>query len=864
MRFMQSLNTRLLAIVVLVVVSAGLGLGIWQSVLESRKLKRQYDEQLRDFGARYGERIAKDLKQRNELLRGASLALLEAVQRGQHQPWPLRPDFSLNRDPDGAYRLYRGESGVFIHRDTEITNQVWQFVHKTNDAWLNIEPILKSQFDAFYFISPQKVSRIWPAQLVVNHRPDHDVTQEIFYQYVAPRKNPERQLRWTPIYYDYYAHRWVISLLVPCYDGDRFLGVMGADLSLDFLFSSLAQLESDFDGLRAFIFNEQGDLVLSSDELPGIPDDGPVEYTRLDKSSTLSQQLNAYIKMAANGELDSLKVHTRQQDGLEIHVNHQRIPETEWYAGFYYPQTLIDRDYQTTMKVAYQNMAGIMVFLVVVLFYTLRWLVTDRILNLARATDQVQDSGWNLRVPSKGQDEISHLGQGINRMLDKINELLRGLNQNIQEMERLAYFDQLTNLQNRVFFKEQLHLAIQSAQREKEHLALMYLDLDHFKDINDSLGHEAGDQLLRVVADRLLSCLRAEDAVARLGGDEFAVMLRHVGSAQYAYLVGTKIIQCLNEPIAIDGHEILMGVSIGITLAPDDSDCADTLMRNADLAMYQAKYKGRNLHQFFTPDMNQQVAARLRLEREMRQALKNDDFELHYQPQVNMHSGRIVGVEALLRWHHPKLGLLTPDNFIPTAEDTGLIIPLGKWVLQSACQFIKSAHKAGFKDLTISINICARELNDKHFFKDFRSEVEEAGLRPECLVVEVTETTLMGERELAWKHINALKEFGVGLAIDDFGTGFSSLSQLKRLPVNCLKIDQSFVRDLPENEEDRAISSLIVAMARSLGYQVVVEGIETPQQLAFLKRCGCDCAQGFYYSRPLPADQMLVLLFEGF
>lgn len=864
MRFMQSLNTRLLAIVVLVVVSAGLGLGFWQGVVESRKLKRQYDEQLQDFGARYGDRIAKDLKRRNELLSGASLSLLDSLQSARNQPSPPEPDIALERDPDGAVRFYLGESGVFIHRDTRVTDSIRRMVQGTNDDWLNIEPILKSQFDAFYFISPHRVSRIWPAQLVVDHRPDHDVTQEIFYQYVAPEQNPKRQLRWTPIYYDYYARNWVISLLVPCYDGDRFLGVMGADLKLDFLFSSLAQLESDFDGLRAFIFNDQGNLVLSSDEPPGVPEDDPQSYTRLDRNSSLSRTLNAYIQSAANGDVDSTAVHTREQDGHKIHVNHKHIPETEWYAGFYYPQSLIDREHRATMTVAYQNMAGIMVFLVVFLFYALRWLVTDRILNLARATDRVQETGWSLRVPCQGQDEISHLGQGINRMLDKINELLRDLNQNIQKMERLAYFDQLTNLQNRVFFKEQLHLAIQTAQRESEHLALMYLDLDHFKDINDSLGHEAGDHLLRTVADRLLSCLRAEDAVARLGGDEFAVMLRHVGSAQYAYLVATKIIHCLNEPILIDGHEVFMGVSIGITLAPDDSQQADTLMKNADMAMYQAKYKGRNLLQFFTPDMNQQVADRLRLERELRQALKDGEFELYYQPQVDMHSERILGVEALLRWHHPVLGLLEPDSFIPMAEEAGLIIPLGKWVVESACQFIKSAHKAGFKDMTISINVCARELDDKNFIKDFCSRVDKVGVSPESLVVEITETGLMGGRELAWRHIEALMDYGVSLAIDDFGTGFSSLSQLKRLPVSSLKIDQSFVRDLPENEGDRAISALIVAMARSLGYRVVVEGVETQAQLAFLRRCGCDLAQGFYYSRPLPADQMLVLLFEGF
>jgi diguanylate cyclase (GGDEF)-like protein len=373
-------------------------------------------------------------------------------------------------------------------------------------------------------------------------------------------------------------------------------------------------------------------------------------------------------------------------------------------------------------------------------------------------------------VPDQGSDEISQMGRSVNAMLDKINDLFRGLNDNMLDMERLAYYDQLTGLQNRAQFKKQLSAALHACDRDKHHLALLYLDLDHFKRINDTLGHETGDRLLAEIASRLTLCLREDDSVARLGGDEFAVLLQRVDSARVAYVVANKIIAALNTPMQLMGQEVVVGVSIGITMAPDDSRDVDSLMTNADLAMYQAKDKGRNSMQFYTPDMNLEVENRLNLERELRNALKCHEFALYYQPQVDVHSGQIVGAEALIRWHHPKKGKVV-------------------------------------------------------------------------------------------ERLERLRAMGVNLAIDDFGTGYSSLSHLKRLPVKRLKVDRSFVEGLPDDEEDRAITSLIVAMANSLGYEVVVEGVETQAQLVFLARCGCDYIQGYYFSRPVPADELLVLLF---
>lgn len=431
-----------------------------------------------------------------------------------------------------------------------------------------------------------------------------------------------------------------------------------------------------------------------------------------------------------------------------------------------------------------------------------------------------------------------------------------------EQMQQLAYYDQLTGLQNRVLFKSQLELAIKSCIREGSQVALMYLDLDHFKRINDTLGHEAGDLLLIEVADRLRRCLREEDAVARLGGDEFAVLINRIGSPQYASIVANKIISALNKPHLIDGQEVLTGTSIGITLAPYDSGDIETLMKNADMAMYQAKERGRNSFQFFTSDMNEEVLKRLKIERELRQALIRNQFELHFQPQVDFKTGEIVAAEALIRWRHPDRGMISPLDFIPVAEETGLIVEIGKWCLRSACQQARSIYKALHRPIKISVNLSVRQLRESNFVEELKAVLEETRLSPSFLELEITESLLMSGGGQIDNMLQAIRDLGVELAIDDFGTGYSSLSYLKRLPVSTLKIDRSFIKDLPDDQEDREITGLIVALANNLRYKVVVEGVETWAQVDYLLGSGCDLCQGFYFSKPVPSSELMVLLFQ--
>jgi predicted signal transduction protein with EAL and GGDEF domain len=365
------------------------------------------------------------------------------------------------------------------------------------------------------------------------------------------------------------------------------------------------------------------------------------------------------------------------------------------------------------------------------------------------------------------------------------------------------------------------------------------------------------------VANRLRNCLRQEDAVARFGGDEFAIMLTGIGSPHYASIVANKIISELNKPIYIKTQEVVVGVSIGITLAPHDGNSLSTLFKNADLAMYQAKDKGRNSFQFFTQDMNHEIADRLALEHDIKKALKNQEFILYFQPQVNLADGRIVGAEALIRWDHAERGLRSPLEFIPMAEETGLIVPLGKWILRAACQQAKSINKGLSLRVPISVNLSARQLADKSFVDTLSVVLQETKLDPSLLELEVTESLLMDNIDEVIEILGRIRDLGVRIAIDDFGTGYSSLSYIKRLPINRLKIDRTFIKDLPENQEDREITSLIVAMAKNLKLEVLAEGAETKPQVDLLTSLECDYSQGFYHSKPLPADQLMILLFES-
>ena len=427
-------------------------------------------------------------------------------------------------------------------------------------------------------------------------------------------------------------------------------------------------------------------------------------------------------------------------------------------------------------------------------------------------------------------------------------------------VEHMAHHDALTGLANRMLLNDRLKHAIINAQRRKRTQALLFIDLDRFKTVNDTVGHSAGDALLLEVALRLRECVRESDTLARIGGDEFVILLTNLIKPDDSTHVAEKVIAAIGLPISVESHVFNITASVGIAVWPSDGADAETLMRNADVAMYHAKNSGRNNYQFFTPEMNARAFESMVMEAALRKALQRNEFLLHYQPQIDFRSGRIVGAESLIRWQHPELGLVPPGKFIPIAEERGLIGKLGDWVLHAACRQAIIWQQAGIPLVPIAVNISALQFKEGALRDSVLSALKETGLAPEYLVLEITESVVMDDAEQAITVLRELREMGIAIEIDDFGTGYSSLSYLKRLPIHRLKIDQSFVRDLTTDQDDAAIIGAIISMAKSLKLEIIAEGVETEAQAAFLDAQGCQAMQGFLFSRPQAADEFAVTL----
>ncbi|GMR18109.1 MAG: hypothetical protein BMS9Abin33_0512 [Gammaproteobacteria bacterium] len=432
--------------------------------------------------------------------------------------------------------------------------------------------------------------------------------------------------------------------------------------------------------------------------------------------------------------------------------------------------------------------------------------------------------------------------------------------ENEERLSYMAHHDTLTELPNRTLFMDRLRQSLAHARRYSKRVAVLFIDLDRFKNINDTLGHDIGDQMLTQLAERLGESIRQDDTVARLGGDEFAVLLSDVETEQDVSQLAQKILLGLEQPFDVGGRELFMTASIGISLFPNDGEEPGTLLKNADIAMYKAKDLGKNNYQFYSVDMGARAFQRLTMETNLRRALEREEFRLFYQPQINIETNEITGVETLIRWQHPDLGLVPPNDFIPLLEETGLITQVGYWVISTACRQMRTWHEAGLPELTMSVNISGRQFHARDFIEKIEAFVNESRVSPEMMEMEITESVLMENQQSTIAALEALDRIGFRIAIDDFGIGYSSLSYLRRFRIDTLKVDQSFIRDVADNPDDAAITSAIIAMAQSLKLKVIAEGVETQQQLAFLKKHDCRYMQGYLFSRPLPADELTQLL----
>lgn len=507
---------------------------------------------------------------------------------------------------------------------------------------------------------------------------------------------------------------------------------------------------------------------------------------------------------------------------------------------------------------------AICIFLSVLFFVGKRFIINP-ILVLRQAANEVGHGRFEVEIDINSGDEIGDLGRTF-------VEMSRNLSASREQIHKLAYHDFLTGLPNRGMFQDFLNRVLARAHRQEELFALLFIDLDNFKRINDTLGHKSGDLLLRQVAERLQHHLRQSDfparlsrerdpsLLARLGGDEFVVLLSQIRDQNDAAVVARRLLQALADCFVIDGHEICVTVSVGITLYPDDGLTAVDLLKHADIAMYAAKQKGKNNYQYYSSSMNIAALERLTLEGDLRRAVERKEFFLNYHPQLSSSSREIVGLEALIRWQHPERGMIAPGKFISIAEETGLIVPIGEWVLRSAARQIKLWQKKGIKTVPISVNFSSPQFENAQVDKLIGDILSETGIAPDFLKIELTESILIRAEGKALDMLHTIKDTGVQICLDDFGTGYSSLNYLKRFPIDVLKIDRSFVKNIISDPKDAEISSAIIALAKCLNLVVVAEGVEKEDQYEFLKNKGCDVIQGFYFYKPMSAREVEGLL----
>ena len=493
------------------------------------------------------------------------------------------------------------------------------------------------------------------------------------------------------------------------------------------------------------------------------------------------------------------------------------------------------------------------------LIYLLKKQILVPLQRINQAVHQLSDGKQSTEIIATSDDELGELSQSFNDMSQK-------LSLSNAKIRALAFKDTLTGLPNRYLFGKTLERVMNGCKRKNSKLALLFLDLDNFKDINDTLGHQAGDELLKNIATLLEHNLRSNDyvglaspaahnSIARLGGDEFIILLPDIRNINEIDLVASRITQALNAPIKLNNQEFHIGVSIGITIFPEDGDTAEDLIKNADMAMYKAKTLGKNRYQYFSESIGNDQLARVQLEQKLHKAIENHSFELYYQPQIDSKTGLIVSVEALIRWKDTDQGLITPDKFIPIAEDTGLIVPIGEWVLLEACKQVKTWHNQGLPAIDVAVNVSGVQLNKADLLAQVESALRQSKLNPKRLHIELTESAILNGRELAIKVLDTLRWQGVSIALDDFGTGYSSLSYLRTLPIDILKIDRSFINEI-HHQHNAPILSAIVTMAHALELKVVAEGVEQVSQIEFMSKKRCDLFQGYYYSPPVPAYEL--------
>ena len=613
----------------------------------------------------------------------------------------------------------------------------------------------------------------------------------------------------------------------------------------------------------AIILNDSQAATLALDSLAAIPH---VIGARL---FDIKQRVFAefYQNLARNPESDELKSTTILRQGHIFSSTHLDVFEPVIHNGERLGQLMLRVDLAKVnddlLRYVWIGAAVFLTYslLAFLLASSLQRLISEPIRSLALSMRKVsEEKNYSYRVQKNSDDALGSLFDSFNDMLTEIEIRDQELLNSKSHLDYLAHHDPLTNVANRLLFHDRLEHSLARAKRMKSRLALLFIDLDRFKNINDSLGHDVGDKVLCAITERLNGLVREADTLARVGGDEFVIILEQLRKNDDVARYVEKLQREMSQLIEISNHKIHVTASVGVSIYPDNGEDIDSLMQTADIAMYQAKGRGNNLYQFYSVDMSSNARESLLLENQLRNALKNKELILYYQPQYELKNGKLIGFEALIRWNHPELGIVSPLDFISLAEESGLIVPIGEWILHTACKQMKKIQEQWQLPLNIAVNISPRQFLHPSLVQTVAEVLYRTKLKPHFLELEITESMVMGNIDQSIGKMNEFKEMGVQLAIDDFGTGYSSLEYLKKFPISKLKVDQSFVRELGIDSNDTAIVNSVIALGKSMSLEIIAEGIETVEQLDLLKKEGCDQGQGYLFSKPLPVAALSALL----
>ncbi|MDX2421778.1 MAG: EAL domain-containing protein [Amphritea sp.] len=760
---------------------------------------------------------------------------------------------------DGAWRnnkdTYDGsiDAGLFLPPNYPLTEESKRFYGRLFNIFESFGVATHSEktFSNIWFLGPQRSELIFDQyfqNFVYLMTPTTDYTMTEWMTLASPERNPERSIKWTSPLFDPVSGAWIVSAVHPLDIDGEWVGTLGQDVQLNRLFTLIQGMGDPFEGEQHILRDNQGGFILAGpwqEELEGSVEQFSIDPQESGLLALLSRQMTDSASLM--GEV-TLQGKSYQAIGLSLQP-------MDWDYIHLIPT---DDMLKNLLKVVY----------VAALFFVLTAIAISLVINTAVRkviSKPIEQLVLRTRlfaiglkpepVANWGSHEMTELALALDMMNDDLE----------RETNRLAFMathDDLTGLPNRSLLNDRLEQVIADSRRNNTKAAVLFLDLDQFKIINDSLGHSTGDKLLQMVGERISFQLREDDVVSRFGGDEFVVVISDFEHMLDLSNIAEKLLFIIKQPYIIDGYDLSITSSIGISICPEDSDVAETLIQNADSAMYQSKNLGRNAFQFHTKDIRDQVLRKLQLEEALRKALEEQQFLLYYQPKVNLKTNEIYGIEALIRWQHPEMGIVSPLEFIPLAEETGLIMDIGEWVIEEACRQMKQWSEQYPWLKNMAINLSVRQFQQKDLCQQIEGIMHEQKVDSAKIDFEITESMIMGDVEAAIRVLAQLRALGVSISIDDFGTGYSSLSYLKHLPADTLKIDRAFVNDLVNDKNDQAITKSIIALATNLNLNVIAEGIEDAEQAAMLTAMGCHYAQGYYFSRPLPAADFTLLLAE--